>query len=127
MDLTLKTEGNKTFLVSGKERRELSRDLLVELYQLLISNLASNRDYSNVSSLTKLRRILELEMEPDESEDETPPKKRTNSKTPVKEESEDEDSDDDSEDEKPVPVKRGRGRPRKPIIKESSDEEDDSE
>jgi len=50
---------------------KLSKDAMVPLYQLLLANVAKDRDYSNVTSVKKLAKCLELELVPDDSDDES--------------------------------------------------------
>jgi hypothetical protein len=126
-DLTLRLQGNKTFIVNNGNTKEIPKESMIELYQMLLSQLSPKRDYSSVSSLTKLFRIIQLECEPDDSdgsEEEptpskpvetskpsAPAKSSANTKTPVKStpvvktpaknvkvpESEDDDDDEDDE------------------------------
>ncbi len=68
--IEFKLEDKKTFLIRNEQTKEISRDLLLEICQLLLSHLTSTRDYSNVTSIHKLLRIIDLECEPDESDTE---------------------------------------------------------
>jgi len=122
--LSFKLETNTVYLINGANQKELPRQALLEVYQLVLTHLSPNRDYTSVTSLSKLKRIIDLECEPDESDDEKPQQQPTQK-----------DSDDEEEEEE-VPVQksapkapvRGRKPPVKkasPPKKDSDDEEDD--
>lgn len=90
----------------------LSKDAMVPLYQLLLANVTKDRDYSNVTSVKKLAKCLELELVPDDSDDESdgddeappPPKKEPE---PVK--------------KAPVQKKKATPAVAKPVEKQKSD------
>jgi outer membrane biosynthesis protein TonB len=112
-------ENNTCYVVKGSFKKEVSKELFLEMLQLTLAHLSPSRDYSSVSSINKLLKIVELECEPDESDGEgeeepepepvqvpekkSQPVKQTQKqqpvkqtpKKPVKNESSDEDSDDD--------------------------------
>ena len=109
-DLGFRVQGSKAYVVRNGNEKEVPRESILEIYQLVLGHISPNRDYSNVTSVRKLLRIIDLECEPDESEDES-------------------DKDESEEEEKPKPSKpRGR-RPaaRKPAPKEESEDEDEEE
>ena len=70
MDIGFQVQGQQAFVLRGDTRKEIPRDTVLEIYQLVLGNIAPNRDYSSVTSLKKLARIVDLECEPDESDDE---------------------------------------------------------
>ena len=68
-DIGFRVEGKKALLLRGKNKTELPRETVVEIYQLVLGRLSPNRDYNNVTSLQKLLKIIDLECEPDESDE----------------------------------------------------------
>ena len=70
MTLTFNFKNDKAYIVRYDQEKEIPRDLLLEVYQLLLGQLCPNRDYSNVTSIKKLLKIIDLEFEPDDSDDE---------------------------------------------------------
>lgn len=108
-DIGFRVEGSKAYVLRSGHEKEIPRETVLEIYQLVLGHLAPNRDYSAVTSIRKLVRIIDLECEPDESEDE---------------------SDSESEEE-PKPIKKKHTiRPAKktqPKRKESSESEEESE
>ncbi len=115
IDIGFQVQDGKTFLIRGSNKKEIPRDTILEIYQLLVGQIAQNRDYSSVTSVRKLLRIIDLECEPDDSDDEAEepapaakpaantrtsrPAARTVRRTPaktvaVKKEESDNDSDD---------------------------------
>lgn len=120
-ELTFCVKNGKGCVRSNGQEKELAKDFMVELFQNLLGVVSPDRDYTSVTSLRKLLRVIDLEFEPDESDDEA--------------ESEKEDSDHDSEEEEPEPPKQvgnpkrvvKRPLPRKPAppVKEESEEESD--
>nr|QBK87487.1 MAG: hypothetical protein LCMAC201_03970 [Marseillevirus LCMAC201] len=116
IDLGFQIQEGKAFLIRHTNKKEIPRDALLEIYQLILGHLAPNRDYSSVTSVRKLLRIIDLECEPDDSDSEseeaakpsskpapktaTKPRRpvaRTVRRTPVKPTKEEE-SDDDSDE-----------------------------
>lgn len=121
-ELTFCVKNGKGCVRSNGQEKELTKDFMVELFQNVLGVVSPDRDYTSVTSLRKLLRVIDLEFEPDESDDE---------------DSEKEDSDHESEEEEkpetPKPAARGPKRvvkrppPRKPAppTKEESEEESD--
>lgn len=70
-DIGFGIENNKAYVSCAGAKKELPRESLLEIYQLVLGHLAPNRDYSSVTSVRKLLRIITLECEPDESDDES--------------------------------------------------------
>lgn len=70
-DIGFRVQGNKGYLLRGSAQKELPRDTILEIYQLVLNRLSPNRDYTSVTSVSKLLRIIDLECEPDDSSDET--------------------------------------------------------
>ena len=117
-DIGFSMENNKAFVHCAGQRKELPRESLLEIYQLTLGHLVPNRDYSSVTSVRKLRRIVEMECEPDESDDESEPEPEPEpepKKTPVR--------------PRKAPVKAGKKAPAKSEPEESSEAEtsDDSD
>ena len=71
VDIGFQVQGGKALLIRHANKKEISRDVVLEVYQLILGHIASNRDYSNVTSIRKLLRIIDLECEPDDSDDES--------------------------------------------------------
>lgn len=114
-ELTFRFENGKVQLVRGDNKKELPRDSLLEVCQLVLGHLADNRDYSAVTSVRKLLRIIDLECEPDESDEEKEVEEEKPAPKPVA---------------KPVPRKTPARRPapaKKPAVKEEDSDEDDSD
>lgn len=118
-ELTFCVKNGKGCVRSNGQEKELTKDFMIEMFQNVLGVVSPDRDYTSVTSLRKLLRVIDLEFEPDESDDEA--------------ESEKEDSDHESEEEVVVPATRGPKRvvkrppPRKPAppAKEESEEESD--
>jgi hypothetical protein len=68
--LSFTMENNTTFIVKGNYKKEVTKDLFLEMLQLTLAHVSPSRDYSSVSSINKLLKIVELECEPDESDSE---------------------------------------------------------
>jgi hypothetical protein len=64
-ELTFRTQGSTVKLVCGGNEKTLEKDVLLEVCQTILSR--GKRDYSEVTSVKKLLRLIELECEPDES------------------------------------------------------------
>lgn len=47
--------------------RKMPKNVLVEIYQILLTQVCPERDYTGVTSCHKLLKILDLEFEPDDS------------------------------------------------------------
>lgn len=75
MDISFKLTDKGAFLVRGSTTKELPRDALVEIFHTVLTHLAPNRDYGNITSLSKLVRTIDLECAPDDSDDEKPVEK----------------------------------------------------
>ena len=69
-DIGFRVQGSKAYVIRGENEKEIPRDAVLEIYQLVLGHISPNRDYSSVTSVRKLLRIVDLECEPDESEDE---------------------------------------------------------
>ena len=116
-DLGFRVQGSKAYVIRNGNEKEIPRDSILEIYQLVLGNIAPHRDYSSVTSVRKLLRIIDLECEPDESDGES-----------------DDEGNDSEESEEAKPVVRGRRpavrtvrRTVKPAPKEDSDEDSDDE
>lgn len=122
-DIGLQVKGSKAFLVRGDNRKEIPRDAVLEVYQLLLGCIAS-RDYTSVTSLRKLLLIIDLECQPDDSDNET-------------EEAETDSPDEPEPEPAPKPTRAkpaskrpgrvARKTPAKPVPPESSSEEESSD
>ena len=95
-DLGFRLQGSKAYLVRAGNEREIPRESLLEIYQLVLGHISPVRDYSNVTSIRKLLRIIDLECEPDESEES---------------DDESEKADDESEEVIPAPKPATKQRP----------------
>lgn len=107
-ELTFRFDNGKVHLVKGDNKKELPRDSLLEVCQLILGHLVDNRDYTSVTSVNKLLRIIDLECEPDESDNEVQEESK-----PVA---------------KPVPRKapvRRQAPAKKPVVEEDSDDDSD--
>ena len=69
MSLTLSLTNGKAQLGLNGVSRDIPKSVLVEVYQILLSQVCPDRDYTSVTSCTKLLKIFNLEFEPDESDD----------------------------------------------------------
>ena len=49
-DLGFRVEGNKAFVIRGDNEKEISRDTVIQVYQLLLSSISPNRDYTTITS-----------------------------------------------------------------------------
>jgi hypothetical protein len=114
-ELGFRVQGSKAYVIRNGNEKEIPRDSILEIYQLVLGNIAPNRDYSSVTSVRKLLRIIDLECEPDESDGES------------------DDEDEESEEEAPVVSNPTRGRRPavrtvrravKPDPKDDTDDED---
>jgi len=76
---SFKIEGESVYLVCGDNKKTISKEIMLETCYLLLGNIAEQRDYSSVTSLSKLLRIINIECEPDTSDDE----KETPTKPPA--------------------------------------------
>ena len=71
MSINFSIVGNKPTLQVGAHHKELSKEAMLEVLQLVLSHVAGNRDYTNIVSVSKLLKIIELECEPDDSDGES--------------------------------------------------------
>ena len=53
-DLGFRVQGNKAYVIRGDNEKEIPRDSILEIYQLVLNHLSPNRDYSSVTSVRKL-------------------------------------------------------------------------
>lgn len=111
-ELTFSVKGGKGCVSSNGQEKELSKEFMLELFQNVLGVVSPDRDYTSVTSLRKLLRVIDLEFEPDESEDEAS-----------------EASEAEEEEEKPAPVvkktvKRAVVKRPPPAKKEESEEEE---
>ena len=83
-DLGFRVEGNKAFVIRGDNEKEISRDTVIQVYQLLLSSISPNRDYTTITSTKKLLKTIDLECEPDDSDDESDPVVEAEKTAPVK-------------------------------------------
>lgn len=83
MSLNFSIVGNKPTLQVGQHHKELTKEAMLEVLQLVLSHVAGTRDYTNVVSVGKLLKIIELECEPDDSDSESEPKKPASTQHPV--------------------------------------------
>ncbi len=120
-DICFRVQGTKAYVICNGKEKQVPRESILEICQLVIGHIAPNRDYTSVTSVGKLMRIIDLECEPDDSDnesekvedDEKPatkkpstkavarkPAVRTVRRTPAKPapKDSDKDSDNDSED-----------------------------
>lgn len=69
MEISFKFTDKKVHLIRGSVSREIPKDVLVEILHIALSNLAGNRDYGNITSISKLFQTIDLECVPDDSDD----------------------------------------------------------
>jgi pyruvate/2-oxoglutarate dehydrogenase complex dihydrolipoamide acyltransferase (E2) component len=120
MDVGFQTVDGRHYLVRGSTRKEIEREVLIELYQAVLGRLAQNRDYTSITSISKLLKVIDLECAADDSDSEesapapapTPAPAAVNKKK-VEPEPEPE----------PVSKKAAGPRGRRPAPKNDSDEE----
>ena len=60
-------------VLGNESKREIQKELLVSVLQTVLSEISPQRDYSSVSSMRKLFRVLDIEMSPDDSDDDDEP------------------------------------------------------
>ena len=99
----------KVSVVCGNHEKDFSKDVFVEICQLILENVSAGRDYTSITSATKLIRTINLECEPDESEDDadSEPEPEQDSKVQKRSSSvpPEENNDDSESEEEPKPVK----------------------
>ena len=69
-ELTFKLKNNKLYILRGSSEKELPKTVLVDVYHVVLSYLAENRDYSSITSLRKLGYVLDMECIEDKSDNE---------------------------------------------------------
>ena len=110
MSLTINLVGGKPVLQVGNNKKELSKEAVLEMLQLMLSHVAGNRDYTNVVSVTKLVKIIELECEPDESDGETEEAESKPETTAVSQ-----------KEEEPAAKRPASRAPRRPVAKKDDE------
>lgn len=133
-DISFRTVGETSIIIRNGIEKNIPKEILLEIYQMVLGHLSPNRDYSNISSNRKLLRIIDIEFEPDDSEEEKEvlPINNTNIKN-VKNLSvktdEDEEVEVEEEEEKTIVKNKSRKNVRKPPLKpippKSDTEEED--
>jgi len=108
--LSFNVQDNNVFVESGGGKKEISKEVLLEICHLLLGNIAEPRDYTSITSVKKLLRVINVECQPDDSEDEGSSEEKPKTTTAPK---------------RTGPVRRGPAVKKPPPQEESSDDSED--
>jgi len=125
MDITFKLTDKQALLIRGNISKEIPRDAIVEILHTALTHICPNRDYGNITSVSKLFKTIDLECAPDDSDNEAAeapkevPKEeqKTVKKEPVKSAAKEEPKTKEPVKEAAKPVAKEEPEAKKPLSK----------
>jgi len=84
MELKLVYNNNKCNVVYNDTTKTVDKNVFFTTIFSVLEKVSPDRDYTSISSLKKLFKVLEIEMSPDESDDEDDSDNEQDSTPPVK-------------------------------------------